>query len=122
MCNVGQEEGNAGRYKGPQSYGPTIYGKGRVIITAGGAIDETNRGGRGFFAAYDLDNHDFLWKFFVTPPAGGDPQWGLKYLDRGWIMGIRASSLPRESFINDWGDAGSKGSQAGPNRGSRSQE
>ena len=116
-CNIGMELGNYGKYKGPQSYGPTVYEKERILIIAGGAIDETNRGGRGFFAGYDLDTKELLWRRFVVPPAGGDPNWALKHSDVGWIRGIRASELPKSSLIDDWGVAGLRGSQAGPNRG-----
>ena len=117
MCDVGPDEGNSGKYKGPQSYGPTIYRMGRVIIASGGSVDETNRGGRGFFSGYDLDSGELLWRFFVTPPAGGDPEWAIRHAEIGWIRGIRASTLPRESLLEDWGLAGEMGSQAGPNRG-----
>ena len=117
ICDVGESLGNTGQYKGPQSYGPTISKRNNVMIVSGGSVDETNRGGRGFFAGYNLTTGDLLWRFFVLPPSGGDSNWALIHADRGWIRGVRASDLPRESLLNDWGEAGKLGSQAGPNRG-----
>ncbi|MBI2126864.1 MAG: PQQ-binding-like beta-propeller repeat protein [Thaumarchaeota archaeon] len=115
-CRAGPSEGNVGFYKGAQSYGPTIYEKEGILIASAGSVDETNNGGRGFFAGYSIDTGQELWRFYVLPQGGGDRDWALKVADKGWIDGIRAGTLPRESLLNDWGEAGAKGSQAGPSR------
>lgn len=95
----------SGNYKGVQSYGPTILPKDRVLIVPAGATDESNRGARGFFAGYDMNNYNLLWRFFLTPPQGGDPEWVTKVADKGWIQGVKASTIPREFLLNDWGNA-----------------
>ena len=95
----------SGNYKGHQSYGPTVLGKERVLVVPAGATDENNRGARGFFAGYDMDNYNLLWRFFLKPPAGGDPEWVTRIADKGWIQGVKASTIPREFLLNDWGDA-----------------
>ncbi len=109
--------GNTGLYKGTQSYGPVAYEKGRVLIVPAGPVDETNNGGRGFFAGYSMDTGQLLWRWFVAPPSGGDPEWALKECSKGWIQGIRCTDIPREILLNDWGQAGAKGGQAGPSWG-----
>ena len=113
-CNIGPEDGNVGLFKGPQSYGPVIYEKERIMVVPAGVVTEAYHGGRGFVAGYSIDTGELLWRFFITPPAGGDPNWTLDVAEKGWIQGIRASDLPRESLINDWGKSGETGQQAGP--------
>ncbi len=105
----------SGNYKGAQSYGPAIMAKERVLIVPAGPVDESNKGARGFFAGYDMDNYRLLWRFFLTPPHGGDPEWTVRVADKGWIQGVRASTLPREILLNDWGQA--RGVQTGPGWG-----
>ena len=95
----------SGNYKGAQSYGPSILQKERVLIVPAGAVDESSRGARGFFAGYDMDNYQLLWRFFLTPPHGGDPEWTVRVADKGWIQGVKASTIPREALLNDWGNA-----------------
>ncbi len=102
-------------YKGQQSYGPSIYEKGRVLIAPAGVTDESNAGARGFFAAYNIDTGALLWRFFISPPAGGDPDWAVKVRDKGWIQGVKASDIPIDLLKNDWGKA--IGVQAGPGWG-----
>lgn len=117
ICDVRQNDGNGGLYRGPPSYGPSVHTKERVLVVAAGSVIEQNTGGRGFVAGYDIDTLERLWKFFILPPAGGDPEWTLKVAEKGWIAGIKASTLPREVLLNDWGEAGAKGSQSGAARG-----
>lgn len=63
--------GNDGSYVG--HYSPIFY-KGILITraSAGGG------GGRGFIAGYDSFNGRLLWRWFVIPPTGGDPDWDEK--------------------------------------------
>ncbi len=109
--------GNTGLYKGKQSYGPVAYEKGRVLIVPAGPVDETNNGARGFFAGYNMDTGQLMWRFFVAPPSGGDPEWALRECSKGWIQGIKCTDIPREILLNDWGQAGAKGGQGGPSWG-----
>lgn len=109
--------GNTGLYKGTQSYGPVAYEKGRVLVTAAGPVDETNNGGRGFFAGYNMDTGQLMWRFFIPPPSGGDPEWALRECSKGWIQGIKCSDISKEILLNDWGVAGAKGAQGGPSWG-----
>lgn len=117
VCDVKREEGNAGLYRGAPSYAPTIHTKERVLVIPAGSVIEQNTGGRGFVAGYDMDALKLLWRFFILPPAGGDSEWTLRVAAKGWIAGIPAKNLPRESLLNDWGLAGAKGSQSGAARG-----
>ena len=63
--------GNDGTYVG--HYSPIFY-KGILITraSAGGG------GGRGFIAGYDSFNGRLLWRWFTSPPTGGDPDWDEK--------------------------------------------
>ena len=117
ICDVGSDDGNIGLFKGPQSAAPSISEKDRVLIIPGGSVIEANLGGRGFIAGYDIDTLELLWRFFITPEAGGDPEWVLRVADKGWIAGKKASSLPVDALINDWGKSGTDGSQSGASRG-----
>jgi glucose dehydrogenase len=39
------------------------------------SVSEGTDVGRGFVAAYNITNGDLLWRWYVAPPAGGDPNW-----------------------------------------------
>lgn len=96
-------EGNLGLVKGLQSVGPVFDGRNRVLIYGTGGR-EAVEGGRGAFRGYSLDTGRLLWTFYLMPPQDtGDPEWTLRVADKGWIRGIRASELPEEILMNDWG-------------------
>ena len=121
MCDAAGIEGIApdqplGRgYKAVQSYGPMFYEKGRLMIVPDGPVSEDNSGGRGFFSAYNVDTGQRVWRFYVTPPHGGDKDWAIRDADKGWIQGIKTSEILRvcrECLENDWGK--NRWVQAGP--------
>ena len=107
-------------YKPQQAYGPVFYAKERVMIVPAGAITESNEGARGFFAGYNIDTGQLLWRFFVVPPSGGDSDWAIRDANKGWIEGVKTSDILvkcRQCLENDWGRAGRDGGQAGPGWG-----
>lgn len=100
MCtNV---DGNDGFYTGQMLYSPVIYESGRVLITATGVSGKVESG-RGFIAGFDVDTGKLLWRFFLMPPAGGDPDWTMQYSGRGNV----------EPVMGDWGDVRGVGVGAG---------
>ena len=95
-------EGNKGTYKPIQSVGPVYDGKRKILIYGAVGGDSLN-GGRGAFRGYNLETGDLLWTFYLMPAqCTSDPEWTLRVADKGWIQGIKASSLPREVLMNDW--------------------
>jgi len=52
-------------------------------------------GARGFVAAYDLNTEQILWRWYSVPPAGGEPNWGLKDAEKGNI----------KAYNGDWGSS-----------------
>ncbi|MEE8186881.1 MAG: PQQ-binding-like beta-propeller repeat protein [Nitrososphaerales archaeon] len=83
-------EGNDGYYS--PSFPPTILRKEGVMIVspAGGA-----NAPRGFVAAYDLETHDLLWRWFVIPPSGGVLDWASEAEGKGNVRPVQ----------NDWGSS-----------------
>jgi len=63
--------GNAGYYDS-SGVPPVFYGN-TMIWTS--SVSEGTNVGRGFVAAYNLTDGALLWRWFVAPPAGGDPNW-----------------------------------------------
>jgi alcohol dehydrogenase (cytochrome c) len=63
--------GNAGFYDS-SGVPPVFYGDTMVWTSS---VSEGTDVGRGFVAAYDLKSGSLLWRWFVAPPAGGDPLW-----------------------------------------------
>ncbi len=63
--------GNIGFYDS-SGVPPVFYGN--TMIWSSSVSEGTNVG-RGFVAAYDLTTGDLLWRWYVTPGAGGDPLW-----------------------------------------------
>jgi glucose dehydrogenase len=63
--------GNAGFYD--SSGVPPVFDGDTMIWTS--SVSEGTDVGRGFVAAYNLTSGILLWRWFVTPPAGGDPLW-----------------------------------------------
>ncbi|MBI2125868.1 MAG: hypothetical protein HYU02_00920, partial [Thaumarchaeota archaeon] len=94
--------GNKGFYTGQMLYGPVFYAKGQVLITGVGVSGRVDSG-RGFIAGFDLRTGKLLWRFFLMPPAGGDPKWSLSWKGKGNV----------EPLEGDWGNARSVGVGAG---------
>jgi len=96
-------EGNLGLFKGLQSSGP-VFDRNKRILIYGTGGREAVEGGRGAFRGYDLDNGKLIWTFYLMPPQDkGDPEWSIRNADKGWIQGIKASEIPKEILLNDWG-------------------
>ena len=89
--------GNSGVYTAEQ-VPPTFY-KDTMIWSSSVAVGTAV--GRGFVAAYDISSGKgrLLWRWFVTPGAGGDPNWDTS-----------SCSLPCHGnvapFPGDWGRMG----------------
>ncbi|MBI2127194.1 MAG: PQQ-binding-like beta-propeller repeat protein, partial [Thaumarchaeota archaeon] len=83
-------------------YGPVFYTEGQVLITGVGVSGRVDSG-RGFIAGLDLRTGKLLWRFFLMPPAGGDPKWSLSWKGKGNI----------EPLEGDWGNARGVGVGAG---------
>jgi glucose dehydrogenase len=92
MCH--NVPGNAGHYTGQMLYAPVVYEAGRVMITGTGVSGKVESG-RGFVAGYDADTGKQLWRFFLMPPAGGDPNWAAQFRGKGNV----------DPAAGDWGDA-----------------
>jgi len=65
--------GNSGLYAAAQE--PPTFDKSTMIWTS--AVSEGTDVGRGFVAAYDVSASpaNLLWRWYVTPGAGGNPNW-----------------------------------------------
>jgi len=63
--------GSAGFYD--SSGVPPVFDGNTMIWTS--SVSEGTDVGRGFVAAYNLTSGTLLWRWFVAPPAGGDPLW-----------------------------------------------
>ncbi|MEM4303076.1 MAG: PQQ-binding-like beta-propeller repeat protein [Candidatus Caldarchaeum sp.] len=98
--------GNAGIYGtgGPAAAVDPVRG----IVVWGPSTAGGTAAGRGFVAGYSL-NGTLLWRWFITPPAGGDPSWDFKYtVERinKTFEGVAKGNV--EPFQGDWGDLGFK--------------
>jgi len=87
-------EGNEGFYTGQMLYSPAVYERGRVLIT-GTAVSGKVESGRGYIAGFNPDTGGLMWRFFLMPPAGGDPSWASQYSGLGNVDPVRG----------DWGNA-----------------
>ncbi len=81
--------GNTGVYFG--SFAPIFYNDLLITRPSGGA---GSTGERGFIAAYDINTEELVWRWFVVPPTGGDPNWDFAEASKGNI----------EPFVGDWGN------------------
>lgn len=100
--------GNAGEY---DTYGtsPVFYND--VLITGASDADGSNAG-RGFVAAYNITNGALIWRWFIVPPAGGDPNWDSEdqvQLGNGSIVNYGVSSGNVSPYPGDWGNMGFNG-------------
>jgi glucose dehydrogenase len=64
--------GNAGKYD--YSGAPLTFERDLMFWTAS-SVSEGTDAGRGFVAAYNVTSGQLLWRWYVVPPAGGDPNW-----------------------------------------------
>jgi len=100
----GNIPGNSGGYA-PGGPAPAVDPL-RKILVWGPSVSGGTAAGRGFVAGYSLDGK-LLWRWFISPPAGGDPYWDFKYVVErgdGVFEGIPRGNI--QPFIGDWGDLG----------------
>ncbi len=100
----GNIPGNAGKYA-PGGPAPAVD-EVRKILVWGPSVAGGTAAGRGFVAGYSLHG-TLLWRWFVTPPAGGDPYWDFKYVverGAGVFEGVARGNI--QPIIGDWGDLG----------------
>jgi glucose dehydrogenase len=97
--------GNKGTYSS-RSPPPAVDRK-RGIIIWGPIVSGGTSAGRGFVAGISFANGSLLWRWFVVPPAGGDPFWDFKYeVERGDNVYAGRATGNVQPFIGDWGDLG----------------
>ncbi len=63
--------GNAGLY---DTDGTSPVFLNNTLIT-GASVTDGSAAGRGFVAAYNITTGVSIWRWFIVPPAGGDPNW-----------------------------------------------
>ncbi|TLX97754.1 MAG: hypothetical protein E6K96_02250 [Thaumarchaeota archaeon] len=90
--------GNSGLYD--SSGVPPVFRDHMMIWVS--SVSEGTDVGRGFVAAYNLTTGTLLWRWFVTPPAGGDPLWDQTSCPVTSCHGNVAA------YIGDWGIMGSQ--------------
>lgn len=96
--------GNSGMYA-PGGPAPVVDHV-RGVVVWGPSVAGGTAAGRGFVAGFSL-NGSMLWRLFITPPAGGDPSWGSKYVvERGGKFYEGAARGNVEPTSGDWGDLG----------------
>jgi glucose dehydrogenase len=98
------------RYRGQLSYAPSVYEPEGIVIMGGKGPGSMSGQGRGYIAAYSFDTKQMLWRWFVTPPWQGDPDWDFKQVVER-PLGVM-NEIPRsafkgnvEPFRGDWGGA-----------------
>ena len=90
--------GNSGVYV-THGTAPVFY---RDVMIVGSSVSEGTDAGRGFVAAYNISNGELLWRWFVSPPAGGDQTWDettCQYPCHGNV----------QPYPGDWGTMGYNG-------------
>jgi len=103
----GDIPGNSGFYD--SSGVPPVF-IGNTMIWSSSVSEGTNVG-RGFVAAYDVTTGSRLWRWYVTPAAGGDPLWDTKSCPRPSCQGNVAA------VSGDWGTLGANAKGPGPMAG-----
>ncbi|HEV2137500.1 MAG TPA: PQQ-binding-like beta-propeller repeat protein [Nitrososphaerales archaeon] len=88
--------GNAGKY----SYsGAPLTFIGDLMVWTASSVSEGTDAGRGFVAAYNITDGKLAWRWYVSPPAGGDASWDM------------TTCLPPchgniQPYAGDWGTLG----------------
>jgi alcohol dehydrogenase (cytochrome c) len=91
--------GNAGLYD--SSGVPPVFDGNTMIWTS--SVSEGTNAGRGFVAAYDLSTGRLLWRWYVAPPAGGDPNWDSDSCSTNATSSCHGNVAP---YAGDWGAMG----------------
>ncbi|MDA4127089.1 MAG: PQQ-binding-like beta-propeller repeat protein [Thaumarchaeota archaeon] len=64
--------GNSGTYS---FSGAPLTFDGNVMFWTASSVSEGTTAGRGFVAAINVTDGKILWRWYISPPAGGDPKW-----------------------------------------------
>jgi alcohol dehydrogenase (cytochrome c) len=64
--------GNAGKYD--YSGTPLVFYH-EIMIWTASSVSEGTDAGRGFVAAFDITTKALVWRWYITPPSAGDPNW-----------------------------------------------
>ncbi len=91
--------GNAGFYD--SSGVPPVFDGDTMIWTS--SVSEGTDVGRGFVAAYDITDGQLLWRWYVAPPAGGDPNWDADSCSVNATSSCHGNVSP---YVGDWGGMG----------------
>ncbi len=97
--------GNAGLY---DTDGTAPVFAGNILIT-GASVSDSTDAGRGFVAGYNISTGQMLWRWFVVPPAGGDPRWDtedLVQLGNGSTVNYGTPVGNVAPYGGDWGTMG----------------
>jgi alcohol dehydrogenase (cytochrome c) len=103
--------GNSGKY----SYsGAPLTFDGDVMFWTASSVSEGTNAGRGFVAAYDSVTGALLWRWYIAPPEGGDPNWDSETCARPCHGNVKP-------YTWDWGTLGETNGEtragAGPSWG-----
>ena len=90
--------GNAGLYA-TRGTAPVFFGD---VMMVGSSVSEGTDAGRGFVAGYNITDGSLLWRWYVTPPAGGAPTW-----DASTCAAPCHGNVP--PYPGDWGTLGYNG-------------
>jgi glucose dehydrogenase len=93
--------GNSGLYAAGQV--PPVFYKNTMIWSS--SVSEGTDVGRGFVAAYDISTNQssLLWRWYVTPGAGGDPKWDVNSCSTNSTSTCHGNVAP---VSGDWGSMG----------------
>jgi glucose dehydrogenase len=91
--------GNAGYYD--SSGVPPVFDGDTMIWSS--SVSEGTDIGRGFMAAYNVSNGALLWRWYVAPPAGGDPSWDADSCSTNSTSTCHGNVAP---YPGDWGAMG----------------
>ena len=97
--------GNAGKYD-TDGTAPVFVNN---ILISGASVSDATDAGRGFVAGYNISTGKLLWRWFVVPPAGGDPRWDsedLVQLGNGSVVNYGTPEGNVIPYNGDWGNLG----------------
>ena len=90
--------GNAGNYD--YSGTPVVFYRNLMVWTAS-SVSEGTDAGRGFVAAYNVTTGELAWRWYVSPPSAGDPNWDSDSCPSPCHGNV-------SPYVGDWGTLGNK--------------
>ncbi|MDG7005949.1 MAG: PQQ-binding-like beta-propeller repeat protein, partial [Nitrososphaerota archaeon] len=91
--------GNSGYYDS-SGVPPVFYGDTMIWSSS---VSEGTDVGRGFVAAYNITDGALLWRWYVTPASGGDPNWDANSCSTNSTSTCHGNVAP---YPGDWGKLG----------------